>query len=347
MPFDPETIRSLLSGEEEYTEDLRQRYGAAPVFEHALEKQRELQVVELEKDDLVGKWNELQELLKSLDAQAAQERILGQIVSMSGAGMEIPKHEVDFAGNVSLVSIYDEQELTPESLEKYFENQEVRGPFAGFTIRFIRNEDGNFIPRLTYQVATGSIDVPHMHANMYATGIVGETSLTFLEDQRKDEIGPSLNALYELCDTQMASLTNVATALVSAESFDASRIRHIAFHANKVMKSVDTEVARQVEDGLLDLIGRYISIGQPVYLETREYAQTAEDVQGMFEYYDSNGGAQSYELSGLCAGFMFLQQAIIKKGEFVGYRKNQSLHMVFTHGARNIYVPLTEIQEWE
>jgi len=347
MSYDPEIVRALLGGEQEYHEDLRQRHGAAPIFERALEKQREMQTTELDEEDLNVAWVATQELLRELDAQVRQEGILNQIVSMSGEGLEIPKLETSLAGSVSLLSLRDQPELTPETFDTYFATEEVRGLFSGFTVRFVPNNDGKYVPHLSYQVLVRTTETPHMTANLYATGSVGNTHLSFLEDQRKEEVGPLLEALYNLCDGQEKSLSLVITALMGAEQYDASRIRHVGYHIDKIIKSVDKDKAQVIGDDLIDLVGRFIESGEQIHLETREYSCTESEEKVRFNYYDSAKDTRLHELAGRGAGFLFMKRPIISEGAVVGYLEYDSLHVVFTHGLKNIYVPLTEVQSWE
>jgi len=347
MSYDPEIVRALLGGEQEYHEDLRQRHGAAPIFERALEKQREMQVSELDEEDLNVAWVAHQELLRELDAQVVQEGILNQIVMMSGEGLEIPKLETNLAVAASFLSVRDQPELTSETIDTYFATQEVRGLFSGFTVRFVPNDVGKYVPNLSYQVLVRTTETPHMTANLYATGVVGKTGLSFLEDQRKEEVGPLLEALYTLCQGQEKSLSLIITALMGAEQYDASRIRHIGYHIDKIIKSVEKDKTQLVGDGLIDLLGRFIESGEQIHLETREYAcaETGEKVQ--FNYYDSAKDTQLYELAGRGAGFLFMRRPIISDSTVSGYLEYDSLHVAFTHGLKNIYVPLTEVQSWK
>ncbi len=344
--FEPEFVREILNDfdETEYNEDFRIRLGASAVFEQAHRFQAEFLDTRLKEEDLIKAWNGAQEFTSSLDIQASEEGLMGQVVTLRGRGIEIPKFETDLSVAASMVTLSRIHEVDEKSLERYYQANDVKGMFSGFTVRFIKTTNDIYIPKLAYQVATNVIDIPHAHINLFSTGIVGQSELTFSEDERKDAIAPFLEQLFALCGERGDSVSLIATALLSTDTYDASIIRHIAYHSEKVLNAVEPEKLMLAEDILIDLLTYYIGTSDPVFIKTSNFLLSAEDATKGAEYYHDE--EELYSINGDASGFVFMPQPIIKDGVMT-YRDRKQLCVAMTaHAGRTIYTPLTLAQEF-
>lgn len=345
MSFDHELIRSLLDSDDiqEYNEDIRERYGNAPVFDMVQELHIELSKMRLTEEELVSTWNEHQELIQLLDVEASKDGLMGQEVSLSGKGIEIPKFETDLTTVAALITLGNIRELDEKSLEKYYAEDEVRGMFSGFTLRFIKTEDEKYVPKVAYQVATDVVDIPHAHINLYTVGLVDTSQLQFEDDIKRERVVPILDRLFSLCEEGASSVNAINMALASMGKYDASRIRHVAYHAEKIVNALDDEtLVGSIEDGLVDLISHYIEPNDTIHIKTPFFSMSAEDETRGGEYYQ---GDDNYALTGEMAGFVFLNQAVVKDAT-VTYRGRRTLYATLRHEGRYIYTPLTKANEF-
>jgi hypothetical protein len=219
---------------------------------------------------------------------------------------------------------------------------ELKGVFAGFTLRFLKNSDESYTPQLAYQVTCLTIDLPHAHVNLYATGIIGTTEIIFEHDEKIEQVTPILEKLFTLCPEQATSINNINVALSSTNSHDASVIRHIAYHAEKIHNEVDKNITQPVGDTLLDLIAYYIEPGSGVTFKTSAYALSPENDQKDAEYHEDEN---HFEIKGQNYGYEFLPRVVIKNGEVI-YQDHQALHIVIDHQGRNLFSPLIRTQEF-
>lgn len=344
IPFEPEFVSGLFSGDEisEYNEDFRDRHATAAVFEKAQTFQTEFLATRLNKEDLVQAWNGAQEFIGILDKQASEEGLMGEMATLKGTGIDLPKFETELSAAVSLISLSDSSTIDEKSLDKYYSADEVKGLFSGFTLRFIGVGDDVFIPKLACQVATSVVDTPNAHVNLYATGIIGQTRLSFDADEKKDRIAPLLEKLFILCGEQAKSLNLINTALASNEKYDASIIRHVAYHSEKMLNFTGEDNKTLAEDELIDLLTHYIGVGDSVFIKTPAFSLSAKDTTTGAEYYEDN---DLYSLQGRTSGLIFMYHPIIKDG-VVTFRDMRKLHLVLEHDGRNIYTPLTQVQEF-
>ncbi len=345
MSFEPEFVRSLLSGDDEatYVEDFRGRSSASVVFENAQRFQAEYLSTRLREEDLISAWNGSQEFLSSLDVLASQEGVIGQVASLRGRGIELPKFETDLAGGVGLISLLDTTTIDEQSLEKYYRADEVQGMFSGFTVRLIKEDENVYVPKLAYQVSFSTIDTPHAHVTMYATGIVGEAELVFEADEKKEVMAPLLEKLFDLCPERADSISLIAMALAGKEAYDASAIRHIAYHSEKILNTIkDADKSITAEDVLIELLASHVKAGDSAFIKTPSFSLSPENHDtGPQYWYDED----LYSLNGTFLGFVVLPEPVFKEGE-VTYRDRRQLCAALAHDSRYIYTPLSRAQEF-
>ena len=256
----PEFIRNTFLDEEtEYIEDFRQRFDSAPVFEDATNFQRELQATRLTKEDFLPCWASVRATIEALDSTASQQGIMYENVSLKGEGIRTPKLDMDLATNIALMSLVDKEKQRELALHKYLQQDEYRGKFFGFTMYFSETEDENvFVPVLAYRVSMQMIHSPNAEITLFTTGDVGTTQLHFNNDERLEGSLGLLNKLFELCPSESKSINLISMALAGPKPYDASLIRHVGYHAEKIVLGIDPQKRFIVENALIDLITNYL-----------------------------------------------------------------------------------------
>lgn len=344
MSFDPETIQSLFfdPNETEYSEDFRERSGSSAVFDHALKLQMDFFDTTLKESELVDAWNGAQDKLGQLESEASEQGVLGLPVRLVGSGIAIPKFETDLVHGVSMTTLQDVTSIDEQSVEKYYNADDVKGVFSGFTLLFDKAEEETYIPRIAYQVAVKVVDVPHMHVNLYATGKVGQTLMRFESDEQLDALAPILEKLYGLTGDAFEKVNLINMTLAKFEKYDASHLRHIAYHAEMLINGVDETDASSVEDALIELITHYIGSGENIHLKTPFFALSPIERGGDTQYYENE---EPYNVAGECLGLGFFNRVAIKDGT-VTIRKGRGLHIVMSHEGRNLVSPMARIEEY-
>lgn len=346
MILEPEMVRALMNDAEEteYNVDFRERLGSAPVFEHAERLNREFIDTPLKETEVLAAWNKSQELIQRLEAEASEQGLLGRVASLSGSSIEIPKFETDLTASVSQVLIPNTTKLSVKSLERYYAADKATGMFSGFTMRFEKQAEDVFIPRLAYQVASGSADVPNAHITLYTTGIVGQDTLSFEDDEKLDRVAPLLERLYLLCGTEFPAINtiNIALAGLDGDNDAAPRLRHVAYHIEKLLRVVDKTATTEVEDALIELIEHYVGEGQGLSIKSPAFVLSGDGDKHPAEYYD---GEDDYKIQGTCMGLAFFDRFLIKDGT-VQARQGRMLHIVLKHDRRNACIPMLRMSEY-
>lgn len=260
-------------------QSLPRRHGASPVFEAARALQQEIAFNVVEEKELVDTWKLVQKVLGELNGEVEAENLKGLEVKLSGEGIKVPNVQTDIGAAALLSSIRDAPVFSQESLKEYNDAHELVGAFAGFTIDFVKNIDGRFSPKLAYQVATGEHVTPHLMVRIHATGPVDGTYLTFAEDEREDASVELALSLLEDCGPDYWNrIRLVREAAVSQEDIEASRLRHIAYHSQKV---VNVQLLRpklqSIEGKFTDLAALTIKAGSLVDVVANQAVQFIND----------------------------------------------------------------------
>lgn len=342
MQFEREFIEAVFQGEPEYNEDVRERFGAAEVFDHALAYQRVFFTTRLERSQLVEAWNASQEVIQQLDAEASEAGMLGAIARLEGRGIEIPKFEQDVSRALGMISLREIGALSEKNLEEYYDQGHVAGIFSGFSLRFHENDE-SFTPKLVYQLATNMVDMPSAHINLYSTGVVGESNLIFHEDE-------TMNIAYEILDELLAlrpdraSNINRINLAMQSEEYDVSFIRHIGYHANKVLEGVEKDDPRRVrlEDLVVRLISQQFKIGTKVYIEASRFFMNNSDQADAYLHYHAEEGTMTVAGQGL--DFVFMPRSI-EKGEAI-INGDPELHAGVSTQGKTVYIPLAHIKQF-
>lgn len=343
--LNPEMIQGLFSDqyESEYSEDFRERLRTAPVFDTAARMQRILSEQVIPSKDVHSEWAAMRSSLRALDAQALDQHLINQTSSLRGDGIVHPNMELDLVKQVSFVSVRSEQALDEKTLPEYYAADETTGLFAGFTIRFIDNQDGTLTPQLAYQLTVNSIETPNATTNLYATGIVGQTALYFEQDEKLDHAALLLERLYEVSADQGATVNLINMSLTRTESYDASLIRHVAYHSEKLVSAVEPGKSEIVEDALIELLSHHIGIRPALTIKTATYTMSSEDAGGEILFYPED--IQPIEIKAICVDTVFLNRRIVKDGVVVA-RPGRVLHFVFHANGQNIYVPADRVETY-
>lgn len=342
MPFDPDHVSALFSQEAEFHEDFRERLRTASVFERAADLQRQFLDKELSADDLLSAWNSSQDFFNSLDTQASKEGLMGEVVTISGSGLEIPKFQTDLPSASFMVNVEEFSELTEKTLEKYYDADAAKGNFSGFSLRFIKQDNDMYIPKLVYQALFATVDTPHAHINLYATGIVGEVELSFEQDEKMDNSAPLFEKVFAVCGHQPESINRINVVLNSVKKLDGSSMRHISYHAEKILNSAHPDKLAEVEDVLVEFLAHYIDPSGLFSAKTSAYSISAENAQKGAEYYQDE---DLFAINGQSRGLVFLQDSSIAGGE-VTFRKRKVLSLIMAHEARNVFIPIKSIDEF-
>lgn len=343
MSFEPEFVSAAFDEVPEFIEDFRKRLITSPVFERAMVLQREFLQTRLSEEDLEAAWVGSQSFLRSLDLEANEQGILNkEIVILRGKDVEIPKFEADLNTAIGRVTLNNTVSLDEKSIEKYYHASEVRGIFSGFTLRYAKTDHDTFIPKLAYQVLVGTRNIPHAHVSLYATGIVGTSQLSFQEDEKVEAILPLLEKLFAANTDQAAGINFINMALSSTDTYDDSRIRHIAYHIEKVVNETDEEAAAKVEDLLIDLFSHYIEPGETISMKTPLYSFSSEDNDDITQH---GGDDTLHQIVGENKGLVFLPEVISKDDTFF-YGNKKALNMVTAYKGQNLYTPLAKIREF-
>lgn len=344
--FDPEMIRSALDSfnDEEYNEDLRDRLSAAPVFEHAMLLQVELLQTRLKKEHFIEAWNAVQDTINSLDSEALSQGVMGQYVTLQGENILVPKYEIDFASAVALISLRNEEDRQRFLFDNYLSSDVHKGKFQGFSLRFKAAEDEpeSFIPVLSYQVSAGSTYGPHLHVSLFATGDVGTTQIHFEKDDRRDGVQQVLRELLEVAGSQAEAINRINISLASSDSIDASCLRHVGYHAEKLIHSLPEAQRKKVEDLLSDLCMLYIGRTDTQVLSTRRFRMSGvggDDSHGFYEQPEPSIITQK------CHDIVFLDRPVIKDGS-VTYLNRRMPYLVMLYEKSTVYVPMTAIEEY-
>lgn len=344
--FDPEQIRHTLDAfnEEEYDEDLRDRLSLAPVFERATLFQMEFVQTRLHKEDFIAAWNAAQDTINSLDADATAQGVMGKHATLQGEGILVPKFEIDFATSVSLVSLMNEEDRHEFLFKNYLSSDMHKGKFQGFSLRFKKanDEPESYIPVLSYQVSAGSTYGPHLHINLFATGDVGTTQLNFEQDDRRDGIHDTLKELLEVCDAQAEAVNRINVSLASSENIDASCLRHVGYHAEKLISSLPDKKRKRAEDLLSDLLMLYIGRTDTQIVATKKYSLSNSTKDITRAFYDQENPTI---LTQKCHDVVFLNRHVIKDNA-VNYLDRRVPHLAMLYDDNTIYVPLAEIEEY-
>jgi hypothetical protein len=345
--FEPDLIRNVFGEEDEYSEDLRGRLASSPVFEQANQLQSDLLTTRLTEESFISAWNASHEFIGSLETNATQQGVMYENVAVRGEGIRVPKFEIDFAANVAMVSLVDREKREESSFDNYFRPDEYRGKFAGFTVHFVEDKEnsGVYVPVLAYQISMQAAYGPHAHISLFATADVGTTQLYFDKDNRFEGSLEPLDTLFRLCSDKADMIDLINMPLARTETYNAAIMRRVGYRAEKLINSLDEETKFQAEDAVADLISHYIGRSSSYLLQTDKFCLSASSLDEMKEYYEAETEGALYTVHNTCLDVVFLNRAIIKEGE-VEYLNNRTAHLVMPNGNRNIFVPLTSLQQF-
>lgn len=337
--------------QEVFVEDLRPRLNMQPVFEKARLAQIEIATQECKPEDVGKMYNSLRQLTSALEAEAQQQGVIGQTVRLTGNGIVMPKIEIGLAEGMIIIGPYTPDEQQERLFNMHLDPRVAEGLFCGFTIRFnqIRSADGTIItekPRLVYQVQHDYLATPFVQGPVFTTGEVGVTQLDFLDDDIPEQAFELMTKLYEIDDKEVhASVNALNMSLQNHEQHDASLIRHIAFHAERI---VNNKVARQVpdiQDLVIDFMHLKINTDSRYNLSSKiYYSYYGEGKTRAMAAYGGDGSLFHYEHPIDSVIFMpkykRIETGLVTKDR-------AALYAVLSSKEKTIYLPLSEIEGFE
>jgi len=344
--FGPEFIRNNFFDEgAEYNEDLRGRLASAPVFEAATNYQREFQDMHITKDEFVSTWNTIhRQAIEPLDAAAIKQGIMYENVTLRGEGIRVPKFDIDFAANVAMMSLIDKEKQQEISFQSYFEEDIFKGKFSGFTVRFNEaEENGTFAPVIAYRASIQYAHTPYAQIAMFATGDVGMTQLHFTKDEQLEGATAPLSTLFELCDERADSINLINIALAGVKKHDASVMRHVGYHAEKIIKGIDDSKGLVVETALIDLITNYLDKESSYELRSKKFSVLDSDDLTVTHYESEEDGLS---IKNKYMDVVFRDQPIFANGQ-ESSRKRRMLQLAFKANENIAFIPLTELDLFE
>lgn len=236
-------------------DSLSERNISSPVFDSMHELQASIATSLVAENELLGAWVISQKTLGEINGLARAEGLLGKEVELAGAQLKVPNVQTDLGSAALLATIKEVPSFRTESLTEYQQAHEVRGAFTGFTLDFLKREDGMYQPTVAYQVGFAMHTTPHLTMTVHATGPITSSRLTFAEDEQKDiSTDLALSLLEECGNEHWPSIRLIRDASVMEEEMDASRLRHLAYHAEKIANGRDIDSHSSIERNLADMV---------------------------------------------------------------------------------------------
>jgi hypothetical protein len=208
--------------------------------------------------------NHMNGLFKTRGKEAGR-KILGEVASISGAGVIVPRTTIDY--------INAESEIipsVPSNDEEIFDNQmnEMTGLFrgVGFLVEVdedaqVKGQDGEMLDcpyyiRLYYKLQIGAYHQPLGDVKMFSLGEIGVANLAFEQDAEQQAIYDALAQLLSNDSIEVAELVNDLNLVLAQSHQTAKDIREIGkltkqLHASEYLRPEDSAA-------VLDLIIAYI-----------------------------------------------------------------------------------------
>jgi hypothetical protein len=342
--FEPEHIRAELNGEDEYNNDLRGRLAAAPVFEDAAMYQMDFQSTRVQKENLIGAWNAAHKIIAELDEAAISQGVMYESIILRGEGIQVPKADIDFSANIAMMSLLDKDKQRALSFANYLQEDEFRGPFAGFTVRFAETEDEDvFAPVLAYRVSMHNAYAPNGQMALFATGDVGTTNLHFHKDERLEGALAPLSKLFELCPEKAETINRINMTLAGEDVYDASVMRHVGYHAEKIVANVDESLKLSVESAIIDLITNYVDKEAGYKIQSKQMA-VLNDADLSIEYFEADDNVVT--IKNKYIDIVFRDHVVFVDGAPKAFNR-RTIHLTFQAGRKILYIPITNLNLFE
>lgn len=345
--FEPDHIRAINDSEQEFSADLRPRLRQHVVFDNALDVMQNLAAETVEREHLHEYWSDTSSIIRDLNKEVEQGGLVGEVVIIEGKNIEIPEVSIDLAGDVTKVTMLDDEDRAEKALQTTLNPSAIKGNFRGFCLKFKETSESNvYTPTLSYKVETGRFHTPNTEVTVYATGSVGTTNLEFESDVKLDELQGILETLYWLAP-ESAKTINTINVSLSGMQLDASCMRHVSYHADKITDSVRDESKKvAVEDAISDLVRHYIDMSSTYVLQSPVYVKSQSAVkQNEKALITSNANHAVFHKKIKDIVFM----------NFLDYTRNgikvqeeRSLHFVVgdVNGTDYLYVPLQNLSDF-
>jgi hypothetical protein len=344
--IDDDKSRLIIDPETDvFTEDFRERLITKPVFEKAMDLQRVMGNTRIKKDQIETAWSSAHRNLLELNAHVKEQGALLAPVTLKGEGILVPMLGADLARDIATMSLLSDEDRRDKLFKRYLVPDETKGLFNGFTVHFVETDGWEvYKPVLAYQVTLKEVSTPYSQTQLYATGDVGQTQIEFDQDDRLDEASDCIGLLYQLCPKQGATINRIVSTLSSTENYDASMMRHVGFHADKLIDTVKKGKQQFLQDALADLLRHYVD-KHSVYL-VKALSMNISDPAGSGELYYNKATKKLYSLMEKYIDFVFMPRTEVtdKSNE---YDERMKLHIVMEFSSASAYVPLTDIDVFE
>lgn len=331
---------------DDYIHELTERFAAAPLLAHVETMQRHNMTRYYRKSELPREAAKAQALLDGFRAEAREQNLLGQLVSLEGDSVRVPSLKVGLNDGQYMVTHAAAPELSPETLSQYHAYKEVKGMFEGFGIIFteIQANSELCIAQFVYQISTSApAPTPHGPVPLFITGVVGQAQLNFLEDQRHDTIVESASALYGLVPDAQSSISLIVEAAMTKHHEDGSLFRHLGHHAESIVAAADVDKRRIVEDQVAQLIASTFVEDQSIEILTDVYIRQFDDATRSSER--SHTGEDLSMINGTLREVIFLDDH--NSAQYTPIQPRTSCTMVVGRPGEVVFVPMVHISEYE
>lgn len=294
---------------DDYIHELPERFAAAPVVKYVEKLQEYYQRGSWDEAGLQGAWYSVQKLLEDFRSQSREQNLINQVVTIEGDGIKVPQMSIDLRSGMYMVAHEDVPEFEEETFKQYQVTHEVTGLFAGYSLAFAETSQGSkrYRAQFVYQLSTGMVvETPHGPVPLYTTGIVGQSSLRFLEDERRDTIAESANRLYELAPEARGSVHRIVEEALTKHHESDSLLRHLGYHAELIVSAAPDASKGEVEDILTRLISTTFVEQQKVTILTDEHVRQFDDDTRAREYFRSDDDVSL--IDGHLKGVIFLNE---------------------------------------
>ncbi len=292
----------MLDMQPEFDIDFRPRLIDHDIIDagHTLQFDLDKIIVTPEQFDAV--WERVAPSIELLDGGAAKAGLQGLKAGVRGRNISLPHINTDFSTGVVMIEPMTGKPLQNVLAERSTDTDEIRGRFAGYSLRFRRNLElpNTYIPQLVYQISMKQVGRQHSYIMPMANGDVGISDLFFEADERIDKRKEILERLFSIVGSHGALANNVNYDLASADFFDSEVLRKVGATADTLVHLFERGDQKTVEDIVCELIENYIDISLRNLVVTRDLMRipldaTTQPVEYIDDVYESRVSPSSID----------------------------------------------------
>lgn len=289
----------------EFDIDLRQRLVDHEIIDRGHTLQFDLDKLVITPDKFDEVWEKVARSIEILDNEAAKAGLQGLKAGVRGYNISLPHIDTDFANGTMLIGPMSGEALRDELAKQSTEANEIRGRFAGYSLRFRRNQElpGTYIPQLVYQISMKQVVRQCGYMMPMANGDVGISQLFFEADERIDFRKDILERLFSMAGEYGPQVSDVNHTLASADFFDAEVLRKVGVASDELVCLFAETSQKSIEDTLCELIENYIDISlrnfvvaeSPMRQRLGSTIQPIEYTEGPYESRVSPSGVEFFD----------------------------------------------------